>query len=243
MCEIFAFSSSAPTRVRFALEEFRQHGCAKGPHCDGWGLAFVASPYAQVFREVAPAAYSEWMEFLINHQHYSQCVISHIRRATQGGVNLQNTQPFSRECHGVRHVFAHNGDLKNWQVDDNLNRFTPIGDTDSELAFCQLMERIYSMPQEPLPTLNQRLTVLELLLGTWSKLGPANIVYTDGDYLYAFANRRTQLNGKVEPPGTMDSIFTKRVSRFSKWKNCPPETTLERGRRAHRPMSMKAQLP
>ena len=39
-------------------------------------------------------------------------MISHIRKATQGGMNLENTQPFSREFGGCGHVFAHNGDLK-----------------------------------------------------------------------------------------------------------------------------------
>ena len=201
MCELFAFSSSKPTRARFSLNEFRLHGCAKGPHCDGWGLAFFDGKYAQVHREVTPAAYSEWMNFLLNHEIYSTCVISHIRKATQGGVNLQNTQPFSRESHGARHVFTHNGNLEGFKETCVFDRYEPIGDTDSEFAFCSLMDRVHSLWNKSVPTLDQRIELLSGIFSGWSPLGPANIIYSDGEYLFAFANRRTQLDGKIAPPG------------------------------------------
>jgi glutamine phosphoribosylpyrophosphate amidotransferase len=41
-------------------------------------------------------------------------VIAHIRKATQGGVALENTHPFQRELWGRYWVFAHNGDLKEY---------------------------------------------------------------------------------------------------------------------------------
>lgn len=201
MCELFAFSSSKPTRARFSLAEFRLHGCIKGAHCDGWGLAFYNKNYARIYREDKPAGYSEWMNFLINHENYSNCVISHIRQATQGSVNLQNTQPFSREAHGVQHVFSHNGDLKNFKENCVFDRYEPIGDTDSEFAFCNLMDSVYLLWNESVPSLNQRIELLSGIFSKWSHFGPANIVYSDGEYLFVFANRRTQLNGNIEPPG------------------------------------------
>jgi len=201
MCELFAFSSSSPTRARFSLEEFRLHGCDKGPHCDGWGLAFYEGKFAQIYRDEKPAAYSEWMSFLLNHEHYSNCVISHIRKATQGSVSLQNTQPFSRECHGARHVFAHNGNLENFKESCVFDNYHPIGDTDSEYAFCMLMDAMKALWDDSTPTLQQRIDVLSEKFSAWSPLGPANILYSDGEYLFAFANRRTQVSGEIEPPG------------------------------------------
>ena len=201
MCELFAFSSSGPTRARFSLEEFRLHGCDKGPHCDGWGLAFYQGKYAQIYRDEKPAAFSEWMSFLLNHEHYSCCVISHIRKATQGKVSLQNTQPFSRECCGVRHVFAHNGNLNNFKESCKFGRYQPIGDTDSEFAFCTLMDAVQVLWNESTPSLEQRMEVVSEKFTAWSPLGPANIIYSDGEYLFAFANRRTQLDGNIKPPG------------------------------------------
>ena len=201
MCELFAFSSSSPTRARFSLEEFRLHGCHKGPHCDGWGLAFYEGKFAQVYRDEKPAAYSEWMSFLLSHEHYSNCVISHIRKATQGAISLQNTQPFSRECHGARHVFAHNGNLKDFKERCSFDNYHPIGDTDSEYAFCTLMDAVQSLWDGSSPSLQQRLSVLSEKFSDWSPLGPANIIYSDGEYLFAFANRRTQADGNIKPPG------------------------------------------
>ena len=203
MCELFAFSSSNPTRARFLLDEFRLHGCAKGPSCDGWGLAFCDGDSAQVYREDKPAAYSEWLNFLLHHENYSQCVISHIRKATQGAINLQNTQPFLRENHGSKHVFSHNGDLKNFKDHCVFDRYQPIGDTDSEFAFCHLMDRVSLLWEQDVtpPTLGQRIDLLSATFLEWSRLGPSNIIYSDGEYLFAFANRRIQQNAKTEPPG------------------------------------------
>jgi len=201
MCELFAISSKLPTKVTFSLEEFSRHGGKTKTICDGWGLAFYEGVYAQVFREAEPAAYSEWMYFLQNHQHQSQCVISHIRRATQGGRALRNTQPFSREMGGHRHVFCHNGNLKNIRHEVKPKNFTPIGETDSEYAFCYLMGEMGKLWRQEKPSLNQRAEVVKAIFDRFSALGPANFLYCDGDYLYAYANKRTQANGRIEPPG------------------------------------------
>jgi len=134
MCELFALSSKLPTLASFSLEEFSRHGGNTGPHRDGWGLAFYEDGYAQVFREAQSASNSKWMQFLKEHQHRSQCLISHIRLATQGEPALRNTQPFSREIGGCRHVFCHNGDVSGIFEAMQPSRFKPIGETDSEVS-------------------------------------------------------------------------------------------------------------
>ena len=201
MCELFALSSKLPTRVTFSLEEFSLHGGEKGPHRDGWGLAFYDGACAQIFREVRPAAQSEWLHFLQQHQHQSQCVISHIRRAIQGEPSLRNTQPFSRELAGQQHVFCHNGNLQNLPRDINPGHYTPIGETDSETVFCSLMGKMEKLWAAGEPTLAQRAALIKAMFDSMSELGPANFLYSDGDYLYAYANKRTQAPGRIEPPG------------------------------------------
>lgn len=201
MCELFALSSKLATKATFSLAEFSRHGGATGPHCDGWGLAFYEHHYAHIYRDETPAAFSEWMSFLQNHQHASHCVISHIRKATQGVSALRNTQPFSRAIAGHRHVFCHNGHLKQIQTKLTLEQQKPIGETDSEYAFCYLMEKISPLWAQQTPTLEQRSTLINEVFQTFAKLGPANFLYSDGDYLYAFANKRTQANGEIAPPG------------------------------------------
>ena len=201
MCELFAVSSKFPTRATFSLEEFSRHGGEKGPHRDGWGLAFYEDGDAQIFRETGPAATSEWMYFLRNHQHQSRCVISHIRKATQGECALRNTQPFSREVAGFRHVFCHNGNLVDIRSELGATHFEPIGETDSEVAFCFLLAQVENLWQEGRPDLGRRTKLIHSVFNRFAELGPANFLYSDGEFLYVFANRRTQSSGLCEPPG------------------------------------------
>jgi predicted glutamine amidotransferase len=201
MCELFALSSKIPTLASFSLEEFSRHGGNSGPHHDGWGLAFYEGTYAQVFREAKAASGSEWMKFLQGHQNRSQCVISHIRKATQGPPALRNTQPFSREIGGQRHVFCHNGNLEDIFKRKNSGHFTPIGDTDSEYAFCCLMAEIEGAWSGGKPELQRRTEIVETLFDQLAELGSANFLYSDGDYLYVYANKRRQADGQFAPPG------------------------------------------
>ncbi len=203
MCELFAVSSKYPTRVTFSLDEFSSHGGGKGPHSDGWGLAFYQDGDAQIFRETLPAAKSEWMHFLRNHQHESQCVMSHIRSATQGGRALRNTQPFSREVAGYRHVFCHNGNLVDIQDKIETSHFKPIGETDSEYAFCFLAAEFENLwlKGEGKPGLDKRVALIRSVFARLAELGPANFLYSDGEYLYAHANHRIQESGRCEAPG------------------------------------------
>ncbi len=71
----------------------------------------------------------------------SDNVIAHIRKATQGRVALENCHPFVRELWGRYWVFAHNGDLKDFAPRLH-GAFRPVGDTDSERAFCWLMQEM-----------------------------------------------------------------------------------------------------
>jgi len=71
----------------------------------------------------------------------SDNIIAHIRKATQGRVALENTHPFVRELWGRYWVFAHNGDLKNFNPRLHA-AFRPVGETDSERAFCWLMQEL-----------------------------------------------------------------------------------------------------
>ena len=55
---------------------------------------------------------------------------------------MKNCQPFARELGGRMHVFAHNGDLDAGRLGAPRGSFRPVGDTDSERAFCVLLERL-----------------------------------------------------------------------------------------------------
>jgi hypothetical protein len=72
-------------------------------------------------------------------------VISHIRRASDPTApSFINSHPFAGELYGFTHVFAHNGEVLEIFQDRRFEPkyYFPLGDTDSERAFCALMDRL-----------------------------------------------------------------------------------------------------
>ena len=206
MCELFAMSSRLPATVSFSLEELARHGCETGPQRDGWGVAYYDDGDVRLIREPEPAGDSEYVRFIEQHDLRSTIVLSHIRKATQGARHLKNTQPFGRELGGRMHIFAHNGDLRDVRSQPalELGGFRPIGDTDSEHAFCALLHRL-----EPLwsalpgcPPLADRLRVFREFMGPLRELGPANVIYSDGDALFLHGHlRRPSPTAAPRAPG------------------------------------------
>ena len=203
MCELLAMSARFPTTIRLSLEELAAHGGARGPHRDGWGVAFVQDGDALVVREPGAASDSACLAFLQNHAIRSTPVIAHVRKATQGGSLLRNTQPFTRELGGMIHVFVHNGMLPGVEADPRFpaERFRRVGETDSEHAFCALLERLAPMWRQGMPSLHARLGAVVAFAEQLRTLGPANFLYWDGDALFAHGHRRMSASGEIRPPG------------------------------------------
>jgi glutamine amidotransferase len=203
MCELFAMSARFPTTVRLSLDELARHGGGTGPHRDGWGVALLDDGDAIVIREPEAASQSRWIEFLDARLPRTELAIAHIRKATQGGRKLRNTQPFSRELGGRMHAFAHNGMLAGFDVDTRrgVRRFRPVGETDSELAFCGLLDRLAPMWDQGTPNLDDRLREIAAFASELRGRGPANFLYSDGDMIVAHGHKRTQADGRVAAPG------------------------------------------
>ena len=206
MCELFAMSSRLPTTVGFSLESLARHGGAEGPHRDGWGVGYYSGPDVLLLREPVAASESELVQHIEQHGPPSELVISHIRLATHGERALQNTQPFMRELGGRSHLFAHNGEL------DNLaglqggggKQFRPIGDTDSEAAFCLLLNELAPLWQESgvdPPSIERRFDVVADYAARLRALGIANFLYADGDTLFAHADHRIPPGSEEIHPG------------------------------------------
>ncbi|MEA3276308.1 MAG: class II glutamine amidotransferase [Pseudomonadota bacterium] len=206
MCELFAMSSRVPTTVGFSLERLARRGGGEGPHRDGWGVAFYEGRDAFILREPRAASESNLVRFIEQHPPPSSLVVSHIRLATHGDRALRNTQPFSRELGGRTHVLAHNGKLGGIERQWDLvhDRFLPIGDTDSELIFCGLLERLaplWAGALDRVPPLAARLEVIAAFAAELRRFGPANFLYSDADALFVHAHRRQQPDGVEAPPG------------------------------------------
>jgi len=205
MCEILAMSSLRPARLTFSLAALSAHGAVGGRTCDGWGAGFYQGTDVSLFREPSAAGDSALVRFLEAQGPRATLAISHIRRATRGAISLANTQPFARHLAGRMHVFAHNGDLPGIERSTNLafDRHRPIGTTDSEHAYCALLERIQALwgASALVPPLDRRIAVVAQFAADLRRLGPANFLYADGDTLFAHGHRRIQPTGQILPPG------------------------------------------
>ena len=207
MCELLALSSQIPVHTGFSLKELAshsQHTDARFSNHDGWGVAYFEGKDATLLREPQSASDSQLVRFIEKNIPPTQLLISHIRKATQGKRALWNTQPFARELGGCMHVFAHNGDFSAIQglAEFTPKAFTPIGSTDSEHAFCYLLDKLKPLwDQQSTPSISQRYDIICKVAEQLRQYGPANFLYADSELLFVHAHKRIQDDGEIKPPG------------------------------------------
>lgn len=142
MCELLGMECNVPTDIVFSFSGLALRGGGCGPHADGWGLALYEGRAVRTFLEPAAAARSPLAEYIRRNPIKTLLAIAHVRRRTRGPVSLANTHPFVRELWGRHFTFAHNGTVRGVKRRFSSGRFAPIGTTDSEHAFCALMNHL-----------------------------------------------------------------------------------------------------
>lgn len=206
MCELLALSTRHAAHLDVSLEALASHSGPPRGTRDGWGAAYYQGKDVALFREPIAASDSALARWLGHSGPATTLAVAHIRRATLGTVRLANTQPLVRELAGRSHVFAHNGHLPGIAQSAGLafERYRPIGDTDSEHAFCALLERLRGLwgHSATPPSVEQRLDVVTQFAADLRRLGPANFLYADAEVLFAHGHRRIHpSSGRIEPPG------------------------------------------
>src|SRR5574343_1255833 len=130
MCQLLGMNCNTPTDIVFSFTGFATRS---REHADGFGIAFFEDRGVRLFVDHLAASQSPVAELITRYPIQSRNVIAHIRKATQGRVALENCHPFVRELWGRYWVFAHNGNLKDFEPKLHAS-FKPVGDTDSERA-------------------------------------------------------------------------------------------------------------
>jgi len=125
-------------------------------------------------------------ELISRYPIKSRNVISHIRKATQGRVALENCHPFVRELWGRYWVFAHNGDLKDFSPRLH-GSFRPVGTTDSERAFCWIMQEM-AKSHAGVPSVRELSITLRELAAHIATHGTFNFLLSNGQALWAHAS-------------------------------------------------------
>jgi glutamine amidotransferase len=183
MCQLLALNSNVPTSATFSFAGLSARGGATGHHVDGWGMAFHDGEAARVFHDAGRACDAPLAAFLRQHPVQARTVLAHVRKATQGVVALANCHPFQREWAGRSWLFCHNGDLKDYRPALDGSHL-PLGQTDSEHAFCWLLQQLRRR-FDAAPPWQQLAPVLAELLPQIASNGAFNMLLSDGHALYA----------------------------------------------------------
>ncbi len=200
MCELFALNSRLAAAAHFSLSGFAARGGRTADHVDGWGVAFHAGAHCEVIVEDRPAAESALASHYGRHPVQARNIVAHIRKATQGVRAVENCHPFRRDWAGRSWVFAHNGDLKDFHPDLD-GSFTPAGQTDSERAFCWLMQRLQQRFGRRLPAWPELAATLTPWLHEVAEHGRFNLLLTDGRAMLAHASTRLHWLRRQAPFG------------------------------------------
>ena len=177
---------NVPTDIVFSFTAMSMRGGRTGPHSDGWGLALYQSRFARLFLEPTPACDSGLARYVRENPIRTLLAVAHVRKRTVGAPGLENTHPFKRVLWGRDWVFAHNGTLPSVKARP-LSDFTPVGDTDSEHAFCWMLSELRAAfpagyPQDRPDDLWRCVSELGGRLGAE---GTCNFLLADGHQLFA----------------------------------------------------------
>ncbi|WP_205438625.1 class II glutamine amidotransferase [Edwardsiella tarda] len=187
MCELLGMSANVPTDICFSFTALALRGGRTGPHKDGWGITFYEGKGCRTFKDPLPSHSSPIARLVREYPIKSCAVVSHVRQANRGSVALENTHPFTRELWGRNWTFAHNG-----QLDDYLTlatgNYQPIGETDSEYAFCWLLQQMHTRYPHPPRDERALFRFIAACADTLRQRGVFNMLLSDGRYVMAYCS-------------------------------------------------------
>jgi predicted glutamine amidotransferase len=191
MCRVFGCVAAEPVSIRSELVEVENPMIRQSEeHDSGWGMAVYeradgAEPALVRFPQ---AAYSDG-EFLAATQTRGRIFNVHVRRATMGGLSLENTHPF---CLGS-YSFCHNGTIVRYPRLVEPGAASAAGDTDSEHFFNFLMRDFDD--GDPVGCLRRAVTTT-IARSPFSGL---NFLFSDGERLFAYRLGMFELHWRAEP--------------------------------------------
>jgi glutamine amidotransferase len=185
MCQLLGLNANTPTDVMFSFTGFASRG---DEHKDGFGIGFFEGSGVRLLVDAQSARTSPVAALVRQYPIKSENIVAHIRKATHGRVALENTHPFVRELWGRYWVFAHNGDLKDFSPRLH-GAYRPVGETDSERAFCWLLQEL-AKAHAGVPEVPELTATLRELVPKVASHGTFNFMLSNGDALWAHCSTR-----------------------------------------------------
>lgn len=205
MCQLLGVSSALPMDASSAFGALAPRGGQTDEHADGFGAAFYHGRSWRLFLDHRPSCSSPLARWIQENPTLSTNVIAHIRKATRGAASLENTHPFSRELWGRQWIFAHNGTLTDFFPAPS-GPCAPVGDTDSEMAFCWILQRLRER-FESAPDDEQLFEALGPLAQQLSAHGRFNFLLGVGESLFAHCSDRLHWAPLIEESGQRSCLI------------------------------------
>lgn len=145
------------------------HGEFQHPH--GWGTVYIERGKIETYRSARPC----WEDEELKQFYDRTIIILHARRASRGGVSMDNVHPFHLTHNGRSWYFCHNGTID----DKTIAQYG--GETDSERYLGHLLSQLDN--ERPIES-------IETAVNTLHNYTSLNAFLTDGNHFYTI-NRYT----------------------------------------------------
>lgn len=221
MCELFGVTSRCRLELNELLIEFFSHSIE---HPNGWGMAFFYDNAVSLEKQPEGAHKSSYLKQRLQSKVEADKMIAHIRLATRGNLNYENTHPFvMRDNSNRTWTLAHNGTIFDC---DLLNPFahSQQGQTDSERILAYIVCRI-NAGLEKKKGLSGR-ERFELIDGIISEITPenkVNLLLFDGELMYVHTNYQNSLYRCRKGEGV---IISTRPLDHRQWEHVPMNTLI-----------------
>lgn len=181
MCEVFGVSSDREINVTGLLEEFFKHG-ELNPH--GWGIAsWDENGSVTLIKEPSNSTASGKVSEIVSSDFTCRGMFAHIRRATIGHVEYENTHPFrGTDSNGREWTLVHNGTIFE---SEELLPYADVqeGETDSERLLLYILDQNDGVTDEA-----ERFELMDSIVVRLSVGNKLNLLIFDGENLYVHKN-------------------------------------------------------
>lgn len=222
MCELFGVCSCGKIALNDMLREFFSHGV---DHPHGWGMAFFYGNAVSLEKQPEHSCKSRYLKQRLCAEVSADNMVAHIRLATRGNMDYENTHPFvMRDNHERTWTLIHNGTIFESDV---LAPYAHAqqGQTDSERILCYVIDRVNALQQEKKRTLSQeeRCALIDSIICEISPENKLNLILFDGEIMYVHTNYRESLFWCRKGPAT---VISTRPLDEAVWSELPLNTLM-----------------
>ncbi len=189
-----------------------------GSHTHGWGFGWYPGGHQSVQIIKDPTATGEFVlaDTISDWTNFRSTVFFCKVRGAESEYGDTEAQPFSRSFAGRDWMFMHNGYLDKAALEALHGRkkrlLEPVGTTDSELAFCNLLAQVQDGDARQLPDVDPQ----QLLrwFARFDALGSADMFLSDGQSIACYQGLQSPKQmyyARIQPPREIDTFVSDAV--------------------------------